>query len=269
MPDLGHLPRALRERAVFTALDGVDEPIPALLAHPDEGWDQPGATPTKRPFVLWMHGRTVSKELDPGRYLRWLRAGIATCAIDLPGHGERLDRAMHTSAWTLRVIERCMPEIDRVLTALDGAYGGAFDMSRAAIGGMSAGGMVTLARLCDGHPFVCAAVESTVGDLRVMKGHPFFDPERVDRLNPIERLDGWREIPLLALHSEIDEWVPVAGIRNFTDALVDEGKGNGVELVTWPETGAPSEHAGFGRVANEAKNLQTAFLTRYLSPEPV
>jgi len=34
-----------------------------------------------------MHGRTANKELDPGRYLRLIRAGIAVCAIDLPGHG--------------------------------------------------------------------------------------------------------------------------------------------------------------------------------------
>lgn len=34
--------------------------VPALLAHPD--WTTPA------PVVIWMHGRTVSKELDPGRY---------------------------------------------------------------------------------------------------------------------------------------------------------------------------------------------------------
>ena len=264
MPDLGHLPRALRERTVFTHLT-EDESVPALLAHPDEGWDTGNGTP--RPVVLWMHGRTVSKELDPGRYLRWMRAGIATCAIDLPGHGERLNRARHTSDQTLGVIEECVPEIDRIVEHLRKGFGGAFDTTRIGIGGMSAGGMVTLARLGEEHTFTAAAVESTAGDFSVMKGHPFFEPEAVRRLNPIERIDRWRDIPLLALHSEIDEWVPVAGIRNFTQALVHAGTdSNGVELVTWPETGAPAEHAGFGKVANEAKNLQTDFFVRTLQP---
>jgi len=273
MPELGQLLRALRERTIFRTLAGDDahEGVPALLAHPDEAWDEPGATPTARPVVLWMHGRTVSKELDPGRYLRWLRAGIATCAIDLPGHGERLDRALHTSDRTLEVVEQAVGEVDRVVEALrDAPFSGAFDLSRIAIGGMSAGGMVTLARLCDEHPFVCAAVESTAGDLDVLRERGLYSGERVARLNPIERLGGWRDIPLLALHSEKDEWVPVDAIRRFVEALREAGRDTrGVELVTWPETGAPAEHAGFGRVANEAKNIQTDFFVRQLAPEPV
>jgi hypothetical protein len=40
-------------------------------------------------------------------------------------------------------------------------------------------------------------------------------------------------------------------------------------LVTWPSTGAPHEHLGFGRVANDAKNLQTAFFKRHLLPSAV
>ncbi|GAB4543747.1 MAG: hypothetical protein Tsb0013_00150 [Phycisphaerales bacterium] len=269
MPDLGQLPRALRERALFTRLTD-NASVPALLAHPDEHWHEHDARPTPRPVVLWMHGRTVSKEIDPGRYLRWLRAGIATCAIDLPGHGERMDRSRHTSDKTLGVIEECLPEIDRVMDHLRTGFNGAFDTTRAAIGGMSAGGMVTLARLCTDHPFAAAAVESTAGDFAVMQGHPFFEPGAVGRLNPIARIEGWRDIPLLALHSEKDEWVPVEGIRNFVEALRAAGKGtSGVELVTWPETGAPAEHAGFGRVSNEAKNIQTDFLVRVLQPEAV
>ncbi len=37
-----------------------------------------------------------------------------------------------------------------------------------------------------------------------------------------------------------------------------------VEVHTWPETGAPAEHVGFGRFSNDAKNLQTDFLARHL-----
>lgn len=272
------LPRALEQRALTTRLIEDTTPfddggVPSLLAHPDEGWDRAGATPTARPVVLWMHGRTVNKELDPGRYLRWLRAGLATCAIDLPFHGERANGARQTSEWTLRLAEQCAAEIDLITEALSAPrFNGAFDASRMAIGGMSAGGMVTLIRLCRPHPFVCASVEATAGDFRVMEGHPFFTEPLATELDPIAHLDGWRPIPFLAMHSETDAWVPFEAIRSFTGALERHYETSGaadvpVEIVSWPETGAPHEHMGFGRMANEAKNRQTEFLTRWLAPE--
>ena len=83
------LPTSLKKQARPARLAGV----PSLLVHPD--WARPA------PFVLWMHGRTVDKELDPGRYLRWVRAGIGACAIDLPGHGERHEAAADEPSSTI------------------------------------------------------------------------------------------------------------------------------------------------------------------------
>lgn len=283
------LPRALAERAVFAHASPSGSPeaggIPILLAHPELGWNSPGGPqPAPRPVILWLHGRTVSKELDPGRYLRWLRAtgpekeGLAVCAIDLPGHGERFLREAQGSDRTLEVVEQAVGEVDSVVNLLaESRWRGAFDLSRMGIGGMSAGGMVVLTRLCAPHRFLCASVESTAGDFDLMRAHTAFhtrggrDPrgELAATLNPAARLDGWRPIPLLALHSEKDQWVPVEAIRSFTTSLKARYEREGadpslVELVTWPETGAPAEHAGFGRVSNDAKNLQTAFFVRRL-----
>jgi len=271
-PRFASLPRALAERAVWVRLGG-DANIPALFAHPDLGWNAPGATPAKRPVVLWMHGRTANKELDPGRYLRWIRAeggGIAACALDLPWHGERLDATKHGSEFTLRMVERMLVEIDLVVESLrDPRFNGAFDLDRMAIGGMSAGGMATLVRLCSPHRFRCAAVEATAGDFSVMKGHRFHVDELVEKFNPITHLDAWRPIPILMLHSRADAWVPVAAIENFAAALRDRNAKLGanpsmVELVTWDSTGAPEEHIGFGRHSNDAKNRQTEFFVRSL-----
>ncbi len=244
--------------------------IPALLAHPD--WSTPS------PVVLWLHGRTANKELDPGRYLRWIRAGIAACAIDLPGHGERANSAMQTPERTLGVLAAAIPEVDRVVAALgEPSLGGVFDVDRMGLGGMSAGGMVALRRLCDAHSFRCASVEATTGDLaalyhpgsgrRWLVDHP---ADRVAALDPSTHLNSWRPIPLLALHSEADRLIPVAGQRGFIESLRTRYVALGadpsmVELHTWPETGAPEEHIGFGRMSNDAKNLQTAFWTRHLS----
>lgn len=263
------LPASLEARARRVRLGPTH--VPALLAHPD--WSGPA------PVCIWMHGRTVHKELDAGRYVRWLKAGIAACAIDLPGHGERLDEEFHSPRRTLDLLDAAIPEVDHVVGALASPeFGGVFDLERVAIGGMSAGGMVTLRRLCEPHPFVCAAVEGTTGDLaglylsRERDGAAWpmkHDPARVARLDPMRHLHGWRPIPMLALHSEKDELVPVATQRRFVDALRAHYRARGadealINFHTWPETGAPQEHAGFGRFGNDAKNLQTEFLARHL-----
>lgn len=243
--------------------------VPALLAHPD--WITPS------PVVLWMHGRTVNKELDAGRYLRWIRAGIAACSIDLPGHGERFEAEFQRPAATLDLLERVIPEIDHVISALAAPeWKGVFDQRRLAVGGMSAGGMGALRRLCDPHPFVCAAVEGTTGDLAALyhpdSGRPWpvnHAPDRVATLDPRQHLESWRPIPILILHSEADRVVPFATVQSFVQSLSHRYGQAGadpaqIQLHTWPETGAPQEHAGFGRFANDAKNLQVEFLRRFL-----
>lgn len=262
------MPGSLREKSRTVRLDGD---IPALVVHPD--WERPA------PCVLWMHGRTVNKELDPGRYLRWLRAGLGACAIDLPGHGERFDAQRQHPRATPGVIEQALPEVDRVVAALGaGEFSGLFDPERLAIGGMSLGGMVTLRRLCDPNPFVCAAIESTTGDLaRLYGGRDFpegrwmvqHEQDTIARIDALPRIDRMTPIPLLALHSESDRALPFPIQRDFIEALrrhyTEIGADPGmIELVTWPETGAVDEHAGFGRFSNDAKNIQTAFLARHL-----
>jgi alpha-beta hydrolase superfamily lysophospholipase len=241
--------------------------VPALLAHPD--WENPA------PVVLWLHGRTVNKELDPGRYLRWIRAGVAVCAIDLPGHGERAIEQMQSPRRSLDVIEQVIPEIDQVVHELgEPRWGGAFDGARVGIGGMSGGGMAVLRRLCDPHRFVCASVEGTTGNLAELyhpaSGRPWaveHPQERITRLDAMQNLERWRPIPLQVLHSEADRIVPYAGQREFIERLREHYARAGadpsmIEVKTWKETGAPEEHSGFGRYSNDAKNAQVAFFQR-------
>lgn len=251
-------PRALAERSRAERLAGV----PTLLAHPD--WTSPA------PVVVWLHGRTASKELDPGRYLRWIRAGIAACAIDLPGHGERADPAMQTPARTPEVLEAVLPEIDAVLAELVAPrFAGVFDTARTGLGGMSAGGMATLRRLCDPHPFRAAAVDATTGDLGAYFAR-HAPAARIARLDPMSNLAGWRPIPLLAVHSRADAIVPFTSQAGFLERLSAHYRDRGadpewIQVLAWDTTGAPQEHVGFGRFSNDAKNAQTGFWTRTLA----
>lgn len=251
-----------------------------LLAHPD--WERPA------PTAIWLHGRTVNKELDPGRYLRWIRAGIAACAIDLPFHGERLDESRIGPKHTLEMILQGSAEIDGIVRALgDDRFGGVFDVDRLGIGGMSAGGMITLRRLCDEHLFRCAAVEATCGSLMDMYhpnggiasedapgvGKPFpHPPEKIAPADPMQHLGGWRPIPLLVVHSEADGMVPWRAQRGFVEELRARYEAAGadasmIDVLTWPETGAPHEHLGFGRYSNDSKKAQVEFFARHLTAD--
>src|SRR4051812_21359989 len=141
--------------------------------------------------------------------------------------------------------------------------------------------MVGLRRLCEPHEFKGAAVEATTGWLEgyyfPVGGRPEgsagelpkHERDKVRAVDPMQHLEGWTPVPLLALHSEADKLIPVATMRAFIDRLRERYKAQGadpalVEFKTWPSTGAPDEHIGFGRVSNEAKNLQTDFLRRAL-----
>jgi dienelactone hydrolase len=239
--------------------------VPALLVHPHLDRAS-GRASRPVPVVIWMHGRTVNKELDPGRYLRLARAGIASCALDLPGHGERFDPALQEPARTLEVVERMCNEIDAV--AADLTASGEHAGCPMAIGGMSAGGMATMVRLCRPHGFAAAAVECATGSWRWQRSRAMFDPVRVAAMDPIEHLREWRDIPFLALHNQLDEWVPADGQREFVEALRARSAQPGqVEFHAYGPTGAPNEHAGFGRFASDAKDRLTAFLAKHLLGE--
>lgn len=260
------LPRFLAERSRFTHLG----PAPALLAHPD--WE------SEAPVMLWMHGRTAHKELDPGRYTRLLRAGIACCAIDLPAHGQRRDERSDDPAHSIELIAEACGEIDLIVSTLTETEGGRFDTSRMGIGGMSMGGMVALRRLCNPHGFIAAAVDASCGNLAELyfpgAGAPgpwkaAHDRAEVSRVDPAQHLEGWVPIPLLAVHSRGDRVVPWRAQEKFLEQLGDHYRKVGaepalIERKVFDQTGAAMEHVGFGTHATEAKNAQAEFLARRL-----
>ncbi|MCH2162359.1 MAG: alpha/beta fold hydrolase, partial [Phycisphaerales bacterium] len=208
------------------------------------------------------HGRTAHKELDPGRYLRLARAGFASCAVDLPGHGERKEEPTDPAA-ALGIIEQMLGELDDVVQDL-GRLGG-FDMERAAIGGMSLGGMITLTRLCRPHPFRAAIVEAASGNWAFQEDRQFHDQQAAADLDPIRHLENWREIPLLAVHSRADQWVLWEGQREFLEALRRRSRDPGrIEELVFDRTGATFEHLGFGHAANEVRLTEIDFLDRAL-----
>lgn len=258
---IAHFPTSLRERSTLRRLGAG---VPALLVEPERA---DGAADRPAPVVVWLHGRTVSKEIDTARYTRLMRAGIGVCALDLPGHGERKDPALEAPDALAELMSQALGELDAVIDDLRAVAW--VDPERLAIGGVSAGGMIALRRLGDPHPFRCAAVEATAGDFARID-EPRFHAARQRGLDPISRLAAWRPLPLLAMHSEADQVVPVAAIRSFVEAVRARYASVGAppdlaRLITWPSTGAPEEHMGFGRTSGEARQHLLAFLLEHLA----
>jgi len=258
IPGRDSIPSSLRAKTRWEKL--VDGSVPTMLVHPS--WEGEASAPV----VLWMHGRTVNKEIDPGRFLRWMRAGIGACVIDLPGHGERYDETLQQPDRTLDVVTQMAREIDDIVAALS-AYP-QFDLKRMAIGGMSAGGMATILRLCNPHEFRCASVEATTGSWSHQRRRAMFrqqTEEAIAAIDPVHHLDSWREIPFQAIHTRADEWVAFEGQQEFISALrVRYTRPALIELIAFDKTGAPFEHAGFGRHAAEAKDRQRDFFMKWL-----
>lgn len=262
------LPRSLQAKSKHMRL-GND--VPALIVHPD--LDQKFLNPC--PWVLWIHGRSVYKELDPGRYNRWVRAGIGTIAIDLPGHGERFVEGAHSPSQTVHNITQCLIEIPALLQSISDLN--IFDMTKAAIGGMSAGGMITARHLCTPHTFLGASIECTTGDLLGLYFPPHnsnpsndalwrihHDRAEVEAIDTPTHLNSFKPIPLLALHNKGDELIPHSVQSNFIQTLKEHyikqsADPDSIKFITYENTGSIQEHAGFGKYASEAKDLQLDF----------
>jgi len=231
--------------------------IPTLLVRQD---DQP------RPFILWLHGRTADKELDSGRYLRYVRRGINVCAVDLPGHGERFVSELQGPQRILEVIQTMVAEMDALLERLDGI--GGFNMKKAAIGGMSAGGIASTLRLLRSHPFKAVVLEASMGSWEEKRDHPMFSglsEEQFDALNPVDNLDVWSNVPLLAFHNRHDQWIPYSAQSAFIQALKHRyDDPDLIEFVSFDHTGAPNEHMGFGRQSAFVREVQVEFVARHL-----
>jgi dienelactone hydrolase len=257
MPEPEKLHSTLEQHGRFITLG---QGVPALLVLPE-----PSHRPA--PLLIWMHGRTADKTVDTGRYLRLFRAGIASCSLDLPGHGERYDEEGQKPESVLKIVEQMVDELDEVTTELAGRT--EIDEHRIAIGGISAGGMVALARCCRPHAYEAITVEATTGNLEYRASSIFADPKRSRRLDPIAHLDHWRPIPLLALHNLLDEWIEIDGQRFFIEAVRKRHKNpDEVEFHVYEKpTGAPYEHSGFGKYSADAKARQVDFLSRVLSPK--
>jgi alpha-beta hydrolase superfamily lysophospholipase len=216
-------------------------------------------------MALWLHGRTAWKEIDPGRFLRFMRSGIAVAAPDLPGHGQRFMPELQEPSNVLNVITQMLDELDAVNGAAISSLGA--NPMHTAIGGMSAGGMIITSRLTQPHAWRCAILESATGSWGHQRSRPMFEDSTdhlIESIDPINHLTHWRPIPVLAVHSKADEWVDWQGQHQFLDAIQRLGPPELIQKLLYERTGAVHEHVGFGRFSAEVKERERDFYLKHL-----
>ena len=216
-------------------------------------------------MVVWMHGRTAWKELDPGRFLRLMRSGIAIAAPDLPGHGQRFDAELQEPSRVLDVIMEMLAELDAVNGEAIASLGA--NPMHTGLGGISAGGMVAIARLTRPHNWRCVVLEATTGSWGHQRARPMFagsTEAAIAAIDPINHLDLWKPLPTLAVHSKADEWVDWHGQKHFLECIRELGPPDLIEELLFDRTGAVHEHVGFGRFSAEVKEQERLFYLKHL-----
>ena len=157
-------------------------------------------------------------------------------------------------------------EIPLVLAELD-AIGG-FSMEHAAIGGMSAGGLTAVYHLLNPHNFKTVVLEASGGAWRHLRNSGMLlhvTEQELEQVNPMNHLDSWKDIPLLAFHNKHDARIPFATEADFIDAIkLQSSNPEDIELVAFEASGAPDEHMGFGRESAFVKEVQVEFLVKHL-----
>ncbi|WP_446830262.1 alpha/beta hydrolase family protein [Candidatus Foliamicus sp.] len=204
----------------YKARDGLE--IPALVTVPQ------GEGPF--PLVVLPHGGPVARDY-------W---GFDVWAQLLAHHGYvviqpqfRISEGFgreHLEAGYARWGHEMQDDLEDAIAYLSGR--GLGDPARAAIFGWSYGGYAAfVGALRDPNPFQCAIAGAGVADLPYFRAwladsgtfaEKVYRPT-VDGLNPLDHVDSV-DIPILVIHGDIDERVPVAESRKFVAKLKEYGK---------------------------------------------
>lgn len=211
--------------------------LPALQMAADD-------LPTDAPVALVLHGLGSRKEKMLPALLAFAASGFRAVAFDAPLHGERpgadereqrLETAFAPTVYEM--IAGTTADISRVLDVLDAP--------RAAVLGISLGGMTTFAAMLSEPRLAAVTVAMGTPDwaglmrsVGLGPGHPHFDA--LAPRSPLEHAAAsYPPRPLLLLHGDEDLLVPVSGTLALYDRLVPAyaDAPDRLELVVYPAHG--------------------------------
>jgi len=245
------IPLGVREPFRFAAADGRE--LDGVLLRP------PDAAPGPLPTVVSVHGGPYWRE-TAGARLDWLALlPVAGIALLLPNYrgGMGRGRAFAESVYG----DVGGAEYGDVMAAVDAAVArGIADPARLGIAGWSQGGFLTAWAVTQTDRFRAGVMGAGVSDWSLMTiasdvpafesalsgSRPWDGPRlhRADERSPLRHASRVRT-PLLIVHGERDQRVPVANAIGFARALRDVGAE--VELVVYPREGHSIEERAHSR----------------------
>jgi len=181
------------------------------------------STTVDLPLVIVLHGLRSSKENYLETSYRLAQRGFRAVTMDLRMHGERdladvRDANLEASyvQTMLGIIEKSVGDVATVVSH--------FGAQKAAIHGISLGGVISFAALLADPRIQVAAVAMGTPDwggmlemMGLTRQHPMFDT--IDAMSPLSRASAIATRPLLMLHGDVDETVPIDGVRKLRQKL--------------------------------------------------
>lgn len=181
------------------------------------------------PVVLVLHGLRSQKENALKAAYLFAAAGFRVITPDLAMHGERVGRAerdaLLASAYTATVLEIIQGSVADTARLLD-----ELGVEKAAVHGLSLGGIVAFAALLDEPRLAVTSVALGSPDwlgLNQQLGPPTdaATAQAIYRMSPLTRAEAMAPRPILMLHGDRDEVVPVTGVQALNEKLAPIYKG--------------------------------------------
>lgn len=214
------------------------------------------------PLVFVLHGMLSRKERHLDLCLRLADAGFRAVAFDAPNHGERttsLTTALYGDRQSAEFLAAFIPTVTGAVADV-ATLAGYFGAERYGVVGHSMGGYEAIhCALADPR---AAAVVNVSGSIVSEEGAvTTAEMAEVVRAGDIlARAAELRPRPVLLLHGDADETVPVAGARRLYAALT-------AAYADVPDAVALQEFAGWGHDWRpEMADAAVAFFRRHLSP---
>lgn len=196
------------------------------------------------PTVLVLHGLGRSKEHMLPTLYAFARAGYQAVALDARLHGERPQSAQRDTLLQAQYVPTLYDMIAGTAQDIP-PFLDALGVSRAAVHGVSLGGYIAFAAMVREPRLAVASVAMGSPDwlegmraLGLGPGHPVYDQTALG--NPLHHAPAtYPPRPLLMLHGDQDEIVPVQGVRDlYQDLLpVYQDAPDTLKLTVYPGLG--------------------------------
>jgi len=206
-----------------------------------------------KPLIIFYHGATGKKEDGLYPAFNLARNGFHVVLPDAVQHGERKQEGIYLNLF--EIILRTSEEVNKIIDSF--SVNSCVDTTRAGLGGISMGGLITFKYLT-GKDMRIKAAATTIGTpvwvsaitnpllistFKSINAH--YSEEDIKKeqeiaaqFQPINDYKSMVGVPLLMQNGESDEIVQVEGVKDFYNKLLEASDNKeDVKIITYPGVG--------------------------------